>query len=43
MFEYLVCDYNFNHVGWVKAMTAVDALHAAKNKYPLAIAPMVFQ
>lgn len=43
MFEYYVCDYNFNPVGRVKAWTVVDALAKAKIKYPLAIAPMVFQ
>jgi hypothetical protein len=42
MFEYLVCDYNFSHVGWVKADNAETALIRAKVKYPFAVAPMVF-
>lgn len=42
MFEYYVCDWNFVPVGRVKAWTAEAALIAAKAKYPLAVAPMVF-
>lgn len=43
MTEYHVLDYNFQHVGWVRALNVEAALQAAKAKFPQAVAPMVFE
>lgn len=41
MKTYEVLDYNFQHVGYVTALTPVAALHAAKARWRFVIGVMV--
>lgn len=43
MFDFYVCDWNFNSVGRVKAWSLEDALQKAKIKFKHAVAPMVWR
>ena len=43
MFEFYVCDWDFKPLGRVKAWSKEGALQKAKERFPFAVAPMVWQ